>query len=86
MSDIEKRRHHRFLALLETRVLPGDHVPADLKIATIDLSTGGARCASNRPLQAESVLKMTLSLIGGDLKRPMTLDLQSIRLMSEGLR
>jgi len=43
MADDEKREYHRFLALLEVRVLPGDQVPADLKLVTIDIGTGGAR-------------------------------------------
>ncbi len=77
MADAEKRRHHRFLALLEVRVLPGDRIPADLKLTTIDIGTGGARCASNRPLGADETLKMTLTLIGGDLRAPEMLDLEA---------
>src|SRR5213593_4700062 len=77
MTDVEKRENHRWLALLEVRVLPGEHIPADLKLATIDIGTGGARCASNRPLDAEAPLKMTLSLIGGDLRVPAMVDLEA---------
>ncbi len=77
MADAEKRRHHRFLALLEVRVLPGDRIPADLKLTTIDIGTGGARCASNRQLDADALLKMTLTLIGGDLRAPEMLDLEA---------
>jgi PilZ domain-containing protein len=77
MGDDEKRRHHRFMALLEVRVLPGDRVPADLKLTTIDIGTGGARCASNRPLDAEAPLKLTITLIGGDLRAPAMVDVEA---------
>src|SRR2546425_7221362 len=77
MADAEKRQHHRSLALLEVRVLPGDRVPADLKLVTIDIGTGGARCASNRPLDAEASLKLTLTLIGGELRQPAMVDVEA---------
>jgi len=77
MSDVEKRRHHRFLALLEVRVVPGERVPSDLKLMTIDISSGGARCASNRPIEADVLIKMTLHLVGGDLRAPMILDVDA---------
>ena len=77
MADDEKREYHRFLALLEVRVLPGDQVPADLKLVTIDIGTGGARCASNRPLEADALLKLTLTLIGGDLRQPASVDVEA---------
>ena len=51
---MDKRRHHRFLALLEVRVLPEEGVPADLKVVTVDVAVGGARCASNRIANANS--------------------------------
>ncbi len=77
MGDIENRRHHRFLALLDVRVVPGDRVPADLKLMTIDISTGGARCASNRPLEQDALLKLTLTLIGGNQRAPATVDVEA---------
>ena len=77
MSEAEKRRHHRHLALLEVRVLPGDGVPADIKLATIDIGTGGALCASNRPVDADALLKLTLTLIGGALRAPATVDVEA---------
>jgi len=77
MSDAEKRRHHRHLALLEVRVLPGDGLPDDLKLATIDIGTGGALCASNRPLDADALLRLRLTLIGGDLRAPATVDVEA---------
>jgi len=77
MGDDEKRRDHRFLALLEIRVLPGDRIPADLRLATIDIGTGGARCASNRPLDSGASLKLTITLIGGDLKAPAMVDVEA---------
>ena len=38
MTDVEKRENHRWLALLDVRVLPGEHIPADLKLAMIDIA------------------------------------------------
>ena len=77
MSDVEKRRHHRFLALLEMKVAPGEHVPADVKLTTIDISSGGARCASNRPLDSDLSLKVMLSLVGGDLRGPASVEVEA---------
>jgi c-di-GMP-binding flagellar brake protein YcgR len=77
MSDVEKRRHHRFLALLEVKVAPGEGVPADLKLMTIDISSGGARCASNKQLEADASLKAALHLVGGDLRAPVIVDVDA---------
>jgi PilZ domain-containing protein len=77
MSDDEKRRHHRFLALLEMKVRAGQRVPSDLKLTTIDVSTGGARCASNRPLESDVPLRVTLSLVGGNLRAPEIVDIEA---------
>ncbi len=77
MSDVEKRRNHRFLALLEVRVVPGEHVPPDLKLMTIDISSGGARCASNRQVEADAPLKVTVHLVGGDLRAPAIVDVDA---------
>ncbi|PYT11268.1 MAG: hypothetical protein DMF51_15990 [Acidobacteria bacterium] len=78
MGDDEKRQHHRFMALLEVRALPGDRIPADLRLATLDIAAGGARCASNRPLDAGLPLKLTFTLVGGDLRKPATIDVEAI--------
>ena len=77
MSDDEKRRHHRFLALLEMKARPGEGVPSDLKLTTIDVSTGGARCASNRALQSDVPLWVTLTLVGGSLRAPEVVDIEA---------
>jgi c-di-GMP-binding flagellar brake protein YcgR len=62
------------MALLEVRVLPGERIPADLKLATIDIGVGGARCGSNRPLEEKTRLQMTFTLVGGDLREPTPID------------
>ena len=77
MNDAEKRQNHRFMALLDVRVLPGDRVPADLKLTTVDIATGGARCAANRPLDADLPLKLSVTLIGGDLRAPVSMDIEA---------
>jgi c-di-GMP-binding flagellar brake protein YcgR len=77
MTDIENRLHHRVRALLEVRVLPGDGIPADLKLTTIDIGTGGARCASNHAVNEDTLLKMTLTLIGGNQRSPATVDVEA---------
>jgi len=74
---MDKRRHHRFLALLEVRVLPGEGVPADLKVVTVDVAVGGARCASNRPLEAGVRLQITLTLVGGGLGQGAAIDAEA---------
>lgn len=73
----EKRRYHRFMALLEVRVLPGDRIPQDLKLVTIDIAAGGARCASNRPLESDLPIRMTFTLVGGDLRQPVHVDAEA---------
>ncbi len=77
MGDDEKRKNHRFLALLDVRVLPGNRIPADLKLMTVDIATGGARCASNRALDADLPLKLTLTLIGGNLREPAKMEIEA---------
>ncbi len=77
MGDVEKRQHHRFMALLEVRALPGERVPPDLRLATLDIAVGGARCASNRALDAGLPLNLTFTLVGGDLREPMSLDVEA---------
>ncbi len=77
MGDVEKRQHHRFMALLDVRALPGERIPSDLRLATIDIAAGGARCASNRPLDAGLLLKLTFTLVGGNLREPATIDVEA---------
>ena len=76
-QDKEKRRHHRFMALLEVHVLPGDKVPSGLKLTTVDVAVGGARCASNRDLEQGARMQMTLVLVGGDLREPTRFELDA---------
>jgi len=76
-DTMDKRRHHRFLALLEVRVLPGEGIPADLKVVTVDVAVGGARCASNRPLEAGARLQITLTLVGGGLRQEAAIDAEA---------
>ncbi len=76
-QDKEKRRHHRFMALLEVHVLPGDKVPSDLKLTTVDVAVGGARCASNRMLEENARLQLTLVLVGGELREPARIELEA---------
>lgn len=79
MADrAEKRRHHRFLALLEIRVLPGEGVPADTKMVTVDVAVGGARCASNRPIPESTRLQMSLTLVGAGLRDASPIDLDAL--------
>ena len=77
MNDAEKRKNHRVMALLEVRVVPGDRIPADLNLSTVDIATGGARCAANRPLDADLPLRLTVTLIGGDLRAPASMDIEA---------
>jgi hypothetical protein len=74
----EKRRHHRFMALLEVRVLPGEGIPADLKLVTIDIAASGARCASNHPLAQGTRLQLTFTLVGGDLRQPTQVEAEAV--------
>ena len=74
----DKRKYHRFLALLDLRVLPGERIPGDLKVATVDISVGGLRCASNRPLDPQLNLKLTLTLVGGSLRDPLAIDADAV--------
>lgn len=77
MSDeSDKRKHHRFLAFLEVKIPPGERVPADLKLATIDIAVGGARCASNRQLAQDLRLPLSLTLVGGHLTKPIPLEVE----------
>ncbi len=74
----DKRRHHRIMALLAVHVLPGDRVPPELKLATIDIALGGARCAANVPVAKETRLQLTFTLVGGDLQQPEPIDVDAV--------
>ncbi|HET6277462.1 MAG TPA: PilZ domain-containing protein [Candidatus Polarisedimenticolia bacterium] len=77
-GEIEKRRHHRFMALLEVRVRSGPAASADgLKLVTLDVALGGARCACNRELPAGTSLHLVLTLEGGGLNAPLPIDLDA---------
>jgi c-di-GMP-binding flagellar brake protein YcgR len=75
MSDeTDKRRHYRPLALLNLKILPGGGapIPAELQLATMDVAVGGMRCASNLRLDPDCRIRISLELIGGDLRNPET--------------
>ena len=74
---VEKRRHHRFMAMLDIRALPGADVPANLKLATLDVALGGARCAASVALTRDTRLQVSLKLVGGDLRAPRTIELDA---------
>jgi len=75
---IERRRHHRFMALLEVRVLPGEKIPVDLRLTTIDIAAGGARCAANRPIEQNVRIQMAITLVGGTLNNPSPMDVDAV--------
>ena len=75
---IERREHHRFLALLETRVLSKEGLPADLKLATLDVAVGGALCNSSHILPTGKQIRISLTMTGGSLPKPLTLELGAL--------
>ena len=74
---MDKRHHHRFIARLDVRILPGDSVPSDLVLSTLDIAVGGALCAANLDLPADTRMHMTFTLVGGDLRDPVTIDVEA---------
>ncbi len=66
------------MAMLEVRTLPGDRIPLDLKLWTIDIAVGGARCASNVAVAAGVRIPMTFTLVGGDLADPAPIDVEAV--------
>ena len=76
-TGAEKRQHHRFLARLEVRVVSGERLPAGLVVSTSDVGVGGLRCASSHRLDVPVLLHMTLTLVGGDLNEPVTLNVDA---------
>jgi hypothetical protein len=77
-GQIEKRQHHRFLALLEIRILSDSSASqGDLRLMTIDVGLGGARCACNRELPGGTSLHLVLTIEGGGLSSPLPIDLNA---------
>jgi hypothetical protein len=66
------------MALLEVRTLPGERIPSDLKLWTIDIAVGGARCASNVPLADGAWIQLTFTLVGGDLEEPAPIEVEAV--------
>jgi hypothetical protein len=77
VGSVDRRKHHRFFASLEVRVLPGEGIPADLQLLTTNIALGGARCASNHPLKVGTRLKMTFTLVGVGLQKPQPIDVDA---------
>jgi PilZ domain-containing protein len=77
-DQVDKRKHHRFLAMLKVHVTPGDQVPADLVLTTVDIGVGGARCAGNHRLLEKITLKLTFTLEGGGLSQPFPIELDAM--------
>lgn len=73
----DKRRYHRFMAMLEVRVLPGEPIPSDLILSTIDIAVGGALCAANLPVPEDTRMQMTFKLVGGELPTPESIDVDA---------
>ena len=76
-QGIDKRRHHRALASLATRV-DASGAPSDLQLVTIDISLGGARCAGNHSLEAKSTLRVHFTLEGGELLQPESISTEAV--------
>jgi len=74
---MDKRQHHRFIARLDVRVLPGDSIPSDLALSTLDIAVGGALCGSNLDLPADTRMHLTFTLIGGELHDPVPIDVEA---------
>ena len=80
----EKRQHHRFLVRLDVRVVAGDSLPADLKLTTVDVGVGGARCLSTGRLAASSRLQIILTIVGGPLIDAMSIAIDAVVLRCQG--
>jgi c-di-GMP-binding flagellar brake protein YcgR len=77
-DGVDKRDHHRIRAGLDVRVLPSEDLPPDLVLTTIDVSVGGARCASNVPVKEGLRLMLTFTLVGGTLHAPAPVDVDAL--------
>jgi hypothetical protein len=60
------------------RVQPGQGVPSDLQLVSIDIGVGGVRCAANRPLVPKTQLRIHFTLEGGDLPQPESIAAEGI--------
>jgi hypothetical protein len=73
-DESDKRRHYRPLALLQVKVLQwGGDIPSEPKLATADVAVGGMRCASDVRLDPGAQMRISLELVGGDLRQPATI-------------
>jgi c-di-GMP-binding flagellar brake protein YcgR len=81
----ERRQHHRFLVRLDVRVVAGDNLPADLKLVTVDVGVGGARCVSSDRLTASSRLQIILTIVGGPLHQPVAIPVDAVVLRCDKL-
>ncbi|HXH27945.1 MAG TPA: PilZ domain-containing protein [Candidatus Polarisedimenticolia bacterium] len=80
MSDeTDKRRHYRPLARLDVKMspAPGHILPPGLQAVTLDVAVGGVRCACNTRLEPQTLLRLTLTLVGGDLRQPATIETEA---------
>ncbi len=87
MSDpTDKRRYLRPFARLDVKLTPtpGQDVPPGLQAVTVDVAVGGLRCACNLRLEPQTILRVTLTLVGGDLRQPTTIEAEArVRRCSE---
>jgi hypothetical protein len=77
MSDEDdKRSNFRQRAGLQVSLVarPGHPLPAGLRLISSDVSLTGMSCASNLPLEPGTELGLRLSLVGGGLAAPGTID------------
>lgn len=77
-AGADKRQHHRFLVRLDVRVVAGDSLPADLRLTTVDVGVGGARCLSSGRLPEGSRLQIILTIVGGPLLQPVPIAVDSV--------
>jgi len=62
----------------------GQDLPPGLKAVTVDVAVGGVLCACNLPIEPHAIPNISLTLVGGDLRQPATLDVQGrVRRCSE---
>jgi PilZ domain-containing protein len=85
-DDTDKRRHHRPLARLDVKLTSaqGQDLPHGLQSVTLDVAIGGVRCACNMRLEPQTLLRIALTLVGGDLRQPATIESEArVRRCSE---
>src|SRR2546425_9456918 len=78
-NETDKRRHSRPLARLDVNLTPapGQDLPDGLQAVTLDVAVGGVRCACNLRLEPQTILRMTLTLVGGDLRQATTIETEA---------